>query len=88
VLAKMKARISFELVFSLLHYSTTPSLQPTAARGKEYGSPLRGQFKAGSFGFGFFTFLAARSACLPCLILGLVIRCLQASLIQLMKYTG
>jgi hypothetical protein len=39
----------------LLHYSTTPSLQQTAAKGKDHGSPLRGQFKAGSFGSGFFT---------------------------------
>ncbi|MGD9168396.1 MAG: hypothetical protein PVH33_16895, partial [Syntrophobacterales bacterium] len=30
-----------------LHYSTTPSLQRTGAKGKEYGSPLRAQFKAG-----------------------------------------
>ncbi|MGD8706116.1 MAG: hypothetical protein PVI84_11420 [Syntrophobacterales bacterium] len=30
------------LVFSLLHYSTTPSLQQTAARGKAHGSPLLG----------------------------------------------
>jgi hypothetical protein len=54
VLVKMKARISFELVFSLLHYSTTPSLQQTAARGKEHASPLKGQSKAGYFGSGFF----------------------------------
>jgi hypothetical protein len=31
VLAKAKARIQFELFFSLLHYSTTPSLQQTTA---------------------------------------------------------
>ena len=37
------------------HSSITPPLQQTAARGKEYGSPLRGQCKAGSFGSGFFT---------------------------------
>ena len=43
VLAKTKAQILLELVFSLLHYSTTPSLQQTAARRKECGSPLRGQ---------------------------------------------
>jgi hypothetical protein len=53
VLAKTKVRILLELVFSLLHYSTTPSLQQTAARRKEYGSPFRGQCKAGSFGSGF-----------------------------------
>jgi hypothetical protein len=43
------------LVLSLLHYSTTPSLQHTAARRKEYGSALRGQCKAGVFEPGFFT---------------------------------
>ncbi len=53
--AKTKALIYLELVFSLLHYSTTPSLQQAAARGKDYGSPLRGQCKAGSFESGFFT---------------------------------
>ena len=44
---KTKAHICVELVFSLLHYSTTPSLQQTAARWKDYGSPLWGQPKAG-----------------------------------------
>ena len=39
----------------MLHYSTTPSLQQIAARGKDYWSPLRGQHKARSFGPGSFT---------------------------------
>jgi hypothetical protein len=38
VLAKTKAQISLALVFSLLHYSTTPSLLQAAARWKEYGT--------------------------------------------------
>ena len=69
VLVKMKARIQFELVLSLLHYSTTPSLQTTGARGKEYGNPLRWQWKAGYFGSGFFTSFpsaAVRSPCSRC----------------------
>ena len=36
--------------FSLLHYSTTPSLQQTAASGKEYRGPLRGSPKLGPWG--------------------------------------
>jgi hypothetical protein len=43
------------LVLSLLHYSTTPSLQQTTAKGKEYGSPFREQSKAGYLGSGLFT---------------------------------
>jgi hypothetical protein len=51
---KTKAHIYFELVFSLLYYSTTPSLQQTAASWKEYGNFLKGHCKARSFGSGFF----------------------------------
>jgi hypothetical protein len=39
VLAKRK--LTFDLNWSF-HYSTTPSLQQTPARWKEYGNPLRG----------------------------------------------
>ena len=49
---KRKPEFSLHCSF---HYSITPPLQQTAARGKDYGSPLRGQCKAGSFGSGFFT---------------------------------
>jgi hypothetical protein len=38
--------------FSLLHYSTTPSLQQTAAREERPLKPLRGRTRAGSFGLG------------------------------------
>ena len=48
-----KRKASFNLNWSF-HYSITPPLQQTAAMGKEYGSPLREQFKAESFGSGFF----------------------------------
>ena len=36
--------------FSLLHYSTTPSLQQTAAWGKEHGITLREKPKTRAFG--------------------------------------
>jgi len=48
---KRKPLFQFELVFSLLHYSTTPSLQETAAKGKEYGSTLRVKPKPGPLSF-------------------------------------
>ena len=45
----------FDICDLLFGISGTPVFQQTAARWKEYGSPLRGQCKAGSFGSGFFT---------------------------------
>jgi hypothetical protein len=36
VLEKRKPEFQLERVLSLLHYSTTPSLQQTAARGKDH----------------------------------------------------
>ncbi len=33
---KRKPKFQLELVLSLLHYSTTPSLQETTARGKDH----------------------------------------------------
>ena len=50
-----KRKPEFNLNWSF-HYSITTPLHQTASRGKEYGSPLRGQSEAGSFGSGFFTF--------------------------------
>ena len=44
----------FDICDLLFGISGTPSLQQTATKGKDYGSPLRGQCKAGSFGSGFF----------------------------------
>ena len=38
---------ALEYRFFTIHYSTTPSRQQTAARGKGYGSPLRRPLKAG-----------------------------------------
>ena len=63
VLAKRKLTFDLNWSLSFLHYSTTPSLQQTPASWKEYGNPLRGQSKVGSFGSGFLTSrLAGREA--------------------------
>ena len=66
VLAKAKLEFPLELVLSLLHYSTTPSLRQTAARGERPLQPLRGQRKARYFGPGFFTKVISVSYTLVC----------------------
>ena len=60
VLAKAKTLISTELVFSLLHYSTTPSLRQTAAREERPLDPPQEADQRRVFGPGFFTFKVQR----------------------------
>ena len=55
----MKARISFELVFLLLHYSITPA---DCRKGERLWEPLGGRSKARSFVSGFFTIVTLQSA--------------------------
>jgi hypothetical protein len=50
VLAKRKLTFDLNWSLSLLHYSTTPSLQQTPASWKEYGSPSGGGPKPGPLG--------------------------------------
>jgi hypothetical protein len=56
VLEKAKHRIQFQSVLSLLHYSTTPSLQQTAAtRERPFKTPQE-HSQAGSYRLGYFIF--------------------------------